>query len=297
MDQRTTPSPRLMPLPPEHCPELKEQFEAMRKNLGFIPNSILIMQRKPKLAKALAQMTAAVWDPEGTVDRGFKRIIAHVASRAAGCQYCMAQPPAGLFISASKTRSSPRCGNIRPARCITPLSARRSILLSRPRPCPTPLLIRCLPNCAEAFFAKLTKKRLKHSVFRSLQELKDAIHRFLDDTNANPKPFTWTKDPNKIIAAVKRGHQVLDSIHQFEPARLRPTYSPAGEPLAATQKNEPGTPLMALRGILKVGGRALAAPWLAAKLDAVRHDALAASVGPLPDQVALEIGDPGKQCR
>jgi hypothetical protein len=39
----------------------------------------------------------------------------------------------------------------------------------------------------------------------SLQELKDAIHRFLDDTNANPKPFTWTKDPNKIIAAAKRG--------------------------------------------------------------------------------------------
>ena len=53
------------------------------------------------------------------------------------------------------------------------------------------------------------KKRLKRGVFRSLQELKDAIHRFLDDTNANPKPFTWTKDPNKIIAAVKRGHQSL----------------------------------------------------------------------------------------
>jgi transposase len=67
-------------------------------------------------------------------------------------------------------------------------------------------------NAVEGFFAKLTKKRLKRSVFRSLQELKDAIHRFLDDTNANPKPFTWTKDPNKIIAAVKRGHQVLDSI-------------------------------------------------------------------------------------
>src|SRR5262245_8115624 len=55
-------------------------------------------------------------------------------------------------------------------------------------------------NAVESFFAKLTKKRLKRSVFRSLQELKDAIHRFLDDTNANPKPFTWTKDPNKIIA-------------------------------------------------------------------------------------------------
>jgi len=68
-------------------------------------------------------------------------------------------------------------------------------------------------NAVESFFAKLTKKRLKRSVFRSLQELKDAIHRFLDDTNANPKTFTWTKDPNKIIAAVKRGHQMLDSIH------------------------------------------------------------------------------------
>ena len=47
------------------------------------------------------------------------------------------------------------------------------------------------------FVAKLTKKRLKRGVFRSLQELKDAIHRFLDDTNANPKPFTWTKSPTK----------------------------------------------------------------------------------------------------
>src|SRR5260370_23613650 len=97
MDERTAPSPRLKPLPLEQSPELKEQFEAMRKNLGFVPNSILIMQRKPKLAKALAQMTAAVWDPEGEVDRGFKRIVAHVASRAAGCQYCMAHTAGGAL--------------------------------------------------------------------------------------------------------------------------------------------------------------------------------------------------------
>src|SRR5262249_32506820 len=97
MDQRTSPLPRIKPLPPEHSPELKGEFEAMRKNLGFIPNSVLIMQRKPKLAKALAQMTAAVWDPEGKVDRGFKRIIAHVASRAAGCQYCMAHTAGGAL--------------------------------------------------------------------------------------------------------------------------------------------------------------------------------------------------------
>ena len=97
MDQRTKPSPRIRPLPPEHSPELKEQFDSMRRNLGFIPNSILIMQRKPKLAKALAQMTAAIWDPDGKVDRGLKRLIAHVASRTAGCQYCMAHTAGGAL--------------------------------------------------------------------------------------------------------------------------------------------------------------------------------------------------------
>jgi len=95
MDQHVGPSPRLVPLPPD--PALKEQFEASKNSLGFIPNSLLIMQRKPKLVKAWAQMTAAVWDPESKVDRGFKRLVAHVASRAAGCQYCMAHTAGGAM--------------------------------------------------------------------------------------------------------------------------------------------------------------------------------------------------------
>jgi uncharacterized peroxidase-related enzyme len=97
MDQKTRPSPRLAPLPVEHTPALKDQFELMRKNLGFVPNSMLIMQRKPKLAKAFAQLTAAIWDPDGKVDRGFKRLISHVTSRAAGCQYCMAHTAGGAL--------------------------------------------------------------------------------------------------------------------------------------------------------------------------------------------------------
>jgi len=40
-----------------------------------------------------------------------------------------------------------------------------------------------------------------------------AINRFLRETNDEPRPFAWTADPDKIIAAVKRGHQVSDSIH------------------------------------------------------------------------------------
>lgn len=68
-------------------------------------------------------------------------------------------------------------------------------------------------NAVEGFFAKLSKRRLKRGVFHSLVDLQAAINRFLVEHNQQPKPFTWTADPDKIIAAVKRGHQVLDSIH------------------------------------------------------------------------------------
>jgi transposase len=68
-------------------------------------------------------------------------------------------------------------------------------------------------NAVEGFFAKLSRRRLKRGVFRSVVDLQAAINRFLAETNNDPKPFTWTADPDRIIAAVKRGHQVLDSIH------------------------------------------------------------------------------------
>ena len=68
-------------------------------------------------------------------------------------------------------------------------------------------------NAVEGFFAKLTRRRLKRGVFRSIVDLQAAINRFLAETNDAPKPFQWTANPDRIIAAVKRGHQVLDSIH------------------------------------------------------------------------------------
>jgi DDE superfamily endonuclease len=64
-------------------------------------------------------------------------------------------------------------------------------------------------NAVEGFFAKLSKRRLKRGVFRSLIDLQAAINRFLAETNNNPKPFVWTADPDKIIAAVRRGYQTL----------------------------------------------------------------------------------------
>ena len=68
-------------------------------------------------------------------------------------------------------------------------------------------------NAVETFFAALTKRRLKRGVFRSVVDLQAAINRYLDEANHDPKPFIWTADPDKIIAAVNRGRQVLESIH------------------------------------------------------------------------------------
>ncbi len=61
--------------------------------------------------------------------------------------------------------------------------------------------------------AKLTRRRLKRGVFRSVTDLQAAINRFLAEYNQEPKSFVWTKDPDEIIAAVKRGYQTLESIH------------------------------------------------------------------------------------
>ena len=54
-------------------------------------------------------------------------------------------------------------------------------------------------------FATLTKRRLTRGVFRSVADLQAAINRFLEEHNQQSRPFTWTADPDKIIAAVRRG--------------------------------------------------------------------------------------------
>lgn len=69
-------------------------------------------------------------------------------------------------------------------------------------------------NAVEGFFAKLSKRRLKRGVFRSIVDLQTAINRFVAEYNvSHAKPFNWTADPDRIIAAVRRGHQVLESNH------------------------------------------------------------------------------------
>ena len=80
----------MKPLPADTTPELEADFAIFEKILGFVPNSLLTMQRRPKMVKGFGELTKAVMDPEGGVDLGFMRLVAHFSSRAAGCQYCEA---------------------------------------------------------------------------------------------------------------------------------------------------------------------------------------------------------------
>ncbi len=63
-------------------------------------------------------------------------------------------------------------------------------------------------NAVESFFAKLPRQRLKHGVFKGIVDLQAASNRYLAETNNNPKPFTWTPDPDAIIEKVRRGSLV-----------------------------------------------------------------------------------------
>ena len=59
-------------------------------------------------------------------------------------------------------------------------------------------------NQVERFFALLTERALKRGVFCSVAELEKAIKAYIEVTNADPKPFRWTKTANNILASVQR---------------------------------------------------------------------------------------------
>jgi uncharacterized peroxidase-related enzyme len=84
-------SPRPNPLRREDVPELEEYFRTFERRMGFVPNSVLTMARRPKVVKALAALGQAVYDVEGGVlPMGLKSMIAELSSRATGCLYCQA---------------------------------------------------------------------------------------------------------------------------------------------------------------------------------------------------------------
>ena len=82
--------PLVAPLPADHDPAVAELARFFEGTLGFAPNSVLTMMRRPALARAFTELNRAVMTNEGRVTSELKRLVGHVASRVAGCRYCEA---------------------------------------------------------------------------------------------------------------------------------------------------------------------------------------------------------------
>ena len=82
--------PRLGPLPREATTGLDEILRASEGRMGFVPNSQLIMARRPEILRAFAQLGAAINGPSSTTSPQLRSMVSQMASRAAGCGYCMA---------------------------------------------------------------------------------------------------------------------------------------------------------------------------------------------------------------
>ena len=82
---------RLETVDPSTLPaDFKERFDVVRSSNGYIPNSYLTLAHRPPVLKALMDLSKAVIRDEGTLDRGFRFLIAYISSSTAGCQFCQA---------------------------------------------------------------------------------------------------------------------------------------------------------------------------------------------------------------
>ena len=82
--------PLIKPLSKIEDKETQELVTFFNETLGFCPNSVLTMQKKPHLAQAFVNLNKAVMDNAGSISSEFKRIIAYISSNTAGCRYCQA---------------------------------------------------------------------------------------------------------------------------------------------------------------------------------------------------------------
>jgi hypothetical protein len=56
----------------------------------------------------------------------------------------------------------------------------------------------------ECFFSVITRQAIRRGTFSSVKELTAAIGAFTDRWNEHPRPFSWTKDADEILAKIER---------------------------------------------------------------------------------------------
>jgi len=82
--------PLVPPLEKGTSPEVDQLALFFNETLGFTPNSVLTMQRRPEIASAFINLNKAVMANRGRVTSEQKRLIGYLASMTAGCRYCEA---------------------------------------------------------------------------------------------------------------------------------------------------------------------------------------------------------------
>ncbi len=82
--------PLVKPLASDHDDEVAELARFFNETLGFCPNSVLTMQRRPAIAKAFISLNMAVMANDGRVTAEQKRLIGYLTSANTGCRYCEA---------------------------------------------------------------------------------------------------------------------------------------------------------------------------------------------------------------
>jgi transposase len=65
-------------------------------------------------------------------------------------------------------------------------------------------------NLVERFFADLTADVIRTGSFSSVGELVRDIETYLEDRNANPRPYTWKAEGAAILEKIKRARAALD---------------------------------------------------------------------------------------
>jgi transposase len=67
-------------------------------------------------------------------------------------------------------------------------------------------------NMVERFFRDLSQRRLRRGVFRSVDELVQAVTDYVAGHNDNPKPFIWTATASDILEKVTRARKKLEKL-------------------------------------------------------------------------------------
>jgi len=82
---------RVEPVDQDAMAALDDLFAPVIERMGFIPMSQQVMAHKPALLRAFIDLGKAVYSQdEGSIPFALKSLIGNMASKSAGCMYCVA---------------------------------------------------------------------------------------------------------------------------------------------------------------------------------------------------------------